>query len=184
MGTLGIKLDYEVASLAALNMIDELKLVCCDYNIDNAIVAGSIRRMKKYDIGDIDIILVTTDGLIHPDFTKYLKDELEFSIDAGGSKLVRSVSCKDVQFDFYSCNESELVPMLSYLTGPSEFNIGMRSTARKLGYKLNQKSLVRLSDNSEVQLPNEESIFQILGCRYINPEDRTNWYNNYKDNKL
>lgn len=73
MGTLGIKLDYEVASLAAVNMIDELKHICCDYDIDNAIVAGSIRRLKKYDIGDIDIILVTTNGLIHPDFSKYLE---------------------------------------------------------------------------------------------------------------
>ena len=61
MGTIGIKLDYEVASRAALNMIDELKRVCCDYNIDNAVVAGSIRRYKKYDIGDIDSILDTFD---------------------------------------------------------------------------------------------------------------------------
>lgn len=184
MGTIGIKLDYEVASRAALNMIDELKRVCCDYNIDNAVVAGSIRRYKKYDIGDIDIILVTTDGLIHPKFCDYLKDELGFQIDAGGSKLVRSLSHADVQFDFYSCTESELVPMLVYLTGPSNFNIGMRSTARTLGYKLNQKALINLSDNSEVYLPNEESIFQILGCRYINPEDRVNWYSSYRNNKL
>lgn len=184
MGTIGIKLDYEVASMAALNMIDELKKVCCDYNIDNAIVAGSLRRYKKYDIGDIDIILVTTDGLIHPDFTKYLESELGFQIDAGGSKLVRSLSHADVQFDFYSCTESELVPMLSYLTGPADFNIGMRCTARNLGYKLNQKSLTKLDDNSEIYLPNEESLFSILGCKFINPEDRTNWYYNYRNNKL
>lgn len=74
--------------------------------------------------------------------------------------------------------------MLTYLTGPSEFNIGMRSTARKLGYKLNQKSLIDMSTGTEIQLPNEESIFQLLGCSYINPEDRSNWYCNYKVNKL
>lgn len=184
MGTLGIKLDYEVASLAAVNMIDELKHICCDYDIDNAIVAGSIRRLKKYDIGDIDIILVTTNGLIHPDFSKYLENELGFRVDASGHKIVRALSHADVQFDFYSCTESELVPMLTYLTGPSEFNIGMRSTARKLGYKLNQKSLTDMSTGNEIQLPNEESIFQLLGCNYINPEDRSNWYYNYKVNKL
>ena len=184
MGTLGIKLDYEVASAAALNMIDELKQVCCDYNIDNVLVAGSVRRMKKYDIGDIDIILVTTDGLIHPGFSKYLQDELDFRVDASGQKLVRTLSHANVQFDFYSCTESELVPMLLYLTGPSQFNIGMRSTARKLGYKLNQKSLIKLTENTEMYLPNEESIFQLFGCNYIIPEDRSNWYYNYKINKL
>lgn len=184
MGTLGIKLDYEVASLAAVNMIDELKHICCDYDIDNAIVAGSIRRLKKYDIGDIDIILVTTNGLIHPDFSKYLENELGFRVDASGHKIVRALSHADVQFDFYSCTESELVPMLTYLTGPSEFNIGMRSTARKLGYKLNQKSLIDMSTGTEIQLPSEEFIFQLLGCSYINPEDRSNWYYNYKVNKL
>ena len=172
MGTIGIKLDYEVASMAALNMIDELKKVCCDYNIDNAIVAGSLRRYKKYDIGDIDIILVTTDGLIHPDFTKYLESELGFQIDAGGSKLVRSLSHADVQFDFYSCTESELVPMLSYLTGSQSHNIMLRSIARRLGYKLNQKSLIRLEDETEIQLSSEIQLYETLGLRYVEPNRR------------
>ena len=172
MGTLGIKLDYEVASLAALNMIDELKHVCCDYNIDNAIVAGSIRRLKKYDIGDIDIILVTTDGFIHPEFSKYLENELGFRVDAGGHKVVRALSHADVQFDFYSCTESELVPMLSYLTGSQSHNIMLRSTARKLGYKLNQKSLSRVEDGAEFQLASEVPLYEVLGLQYVEPDRR------------
>lgn len=172
MGTIGIKLDYEIASRAALNMIDELKRVCCDYNIDNAVVAGSIRRYKKYDIGDIDIILVTTDGLIHPKFCDYLKDELGFQIDAGGSKLVRSLSHADVQFDFYSCTESELVPMLLYLTGSQAHNIKLRALARRIGYKLNQKALIKLADNSEVHLESEVQLYQLLGLDYVDPTRR------------
>ncbi|MCM1219794.1 MAG: hypothetical protein NC548_35435 [Lachnospiraceae bacterium] len=172
MGTLGIKLDYEVASRAALNMVSELRNVCCDYNIDNVIVAGSLRRLKQYDIGDIDMILVTTDGLIHPDFTKFLADDIGMQVDAGGSKLVRALTHSHVQFDFYSCVETEFVPMLSYLTGSQSHNIMLRATARKQGYKLNQTSLVRLSDGAVVNLASEEQLYKFLGLAYVDPTRR------------
>lgn len=184
MGTLGIKVSYETAKEAANHMIQHIREVCCDYNIDNAIVAGSVRRHKTTDIGDIDIILVTTDGQIHPQFSMYLQSSLGFRIDAGGSKLVRSISPAGIQFDFYSCSESEIGPMLAYLTGPDTWNIGMRSTARNLGYKLNQKALIRLSDQSQIQIVSEVDLFHVLGCKYIEPENRVDWYHSYRSNRL
>lgn len=172
MGTLGIKLDFEVANRVAHDMLNELKRVCCDYNIDNAIIAGSLRRLKQYDIGDIDMILVTTDGLIHPSFTNFLSDELGMTVDAGGSKLVRALTHANVQFDFYSCKESELVPMLSYLTGSQSHNIMLRATARKKGFKLNQTSLIRLSDEAVVDLSSEPQLYEFLGLNYVDPTRR------------
>lgn len=184
MGTLGVKLEYNLAVKSANDMIEEIKKVCCTYDIDNVVISGSVLRKKPFDIGDIDLILVTTSGDIDPNFSSYLSNELGFSIDASGSKIVRAISYSKIQFDFYGCSEEELPTMRAYLTGPDTFNIGMRSKARELGLRLNQKSLIDLSTGSAIQLNSEKELFNKLNCNYINPEDRINWYSDYKKYKL
>lgn len=185
MGTLGRTMDRETAILTTQNMLKELYPVHVDFDIDNIIVAGSIRRYKQENLGDIDIILVTTTGEIHPQFSCYLRDNLDFQIDASGSKLLRGLTAQGIQFDFYSCLEDQLPYMLAYLTGPQDFNVGMRSQARKLGYKLNQFGIMDSKTGAFVNgIQNESQLFHLLGCSYIEPTQRTNWYQNFRDHKL
>lgn len=185
MGTLGIRMDRRTASQCVNNLLKEIYPTHIDFDIDNILVAGSIRRGKLNDIGDIDIILVTLSGEIPKGFSDYLANELGFSIDAAGSKLVRSLTSSGVQFDFYSCLEDQFPYMLAYLTGPQEFNIGMRSQARKLGYKLNQFGLTDTKTGAMIQgIQNEHQLFTLLGLNFIDPSKRGSWYQNYRDYKL
>ena len=185
MGTLGIKMSREVAIQTTRNLLRELYPIHADYDIDNIIIAGSIRRGKTDDIGDIDIILVTISGEINPDFSRYLETTLEFKLDASGSKLIRGTTINGIQFDFYSCSEDQLPFMLAYLTGPQDFNIGMRSQARKLGYKLNQFSISDAKSGRFItSIQSESQLFNLLGVNFIEPSNRTNWYKNYKEYKL
>lgn len=174
MGSIGIKVDYHTAVLSFSNMLNELKLVHVEFSIDNVILAGSTRRESDGLIGDIDIVLVTLDGKIPEGLSSYLNSELGMTIDASGNSLIRAITANGVQFDFYACSEDEIPFMVSYLTGPTSFNIKMRIRAKKLGYKLNQKSLVKADDGSVVLgLVNEESLFKFLGIyEYIKPKDR------------
>ena len=185
MGTLGIRMDRDTAILATKNMLHELYPVHVAFDIDNIKVAGSIRRYKEYDIGDIDIVLVTLTGEMHPDFSNYLKQSLGFNIDASGSKLIRGLTANGVQFDFYSCSEDQLPFMMAYLTGPQDFNIGMRSQARKLGYKLNQFGITDAKTGIYLNgIQSEAQLFNLLGLNFIEPRNRTNWYQNYREYKL
>ena len=106
-------------------------------------------------------------------------------MDASGSKLIRGTTINGIQFDFYSCSEDQLPFMLAYLTGPQDFNIGMRSQARKLGYKLNQFSISDAKSGRFItSIQSEPQLFNLLGVNFIEPSNRTNWYKNYKEYKL
>ena len=73
---------------------------------------------------------------------------------------------------------------LLYFTGSKKTNTMMRNQAIKLGFKLNEYSLVRTnvsnypnkSDMTEVDIPvyfdSEEMIFKCLNLAYIKPENR------------
>ena len=185
MGTLGIKMDRDIAIQITNRMLNGIYSVHVDFDIDNIIIAGSIRRGKTFDIGDIDIILVTLTGEIDPRFSDYLSNQLGFRVDASGAKLIRGLTPEGIQFDFYSCSEDQLPYMLSYLTGPQEFNIGMRSQARKLGYKLNQFGITDAKTGIYLNgIQNEAQLFNLLGVNYIEPINRNNWYQNYKEYKI
>lgn len=185
MGTLGIKMDRDTAIQATSSILREIYKVHTELGIDNILVSGSMRRGKLENIGDIDIILVTLSGEIDKRFSKYLSESINFNIDASGPKLVRGITDTGIQFDFYSCSEDQLPFMMAYLTGPQEFNIGMRSQARKLGYKLNQLGIMDAKTGLFISgIQNEAQLFYLLGCNYINPSDRTNWYQNFNQYKL
>lgn len=182
MGTLGIKMDRQTALRAVDAMRTLLLRVHTEYGIDNIVVAGSVRRGKE-TIGDIDIVLVTSTGEMDPNLSQYLQQN-GLNLDAAGSKLIRGLTEEQIQFDFYSCTEDQYPFMIAYLTGPQDFNIGMRSQARKLGYKLNQFGLADLNGQYLDGIVSEAQLFHALGCEFIDPKDRTNWYQNLRDHKL
>ena len=57
-----------------------------------------------------------------------------------------------------------------YFTGSYEFNERMRGIAKRQGYKLNEYGLYK--GNKFIQIYSEKDVFDILGMKYLNPEER------------
>ena len=62
---------------------------------------------------------------------------------------------------------------LLYFTGSKKTNTMMRNKAIKLGFKLNEYSLVKADEsNTQIYLDSVEKIFNYLKLDYIKPENR------------
>ena len=183
MGTIGKKIRIEEAKFEFNKLKDLLIPIHCECDIDNITISGSIRRSKEVDIGDIDVVLTTLDGNINPNLSAYLIKS-GYYIDANGPKLIRMLSKEGIQIDIYSVDESHFPCMMAYLTGPADFNIGMRVVAKRKGMRLNQNSLTKYDSGEEIYLKSEEDLFNKLGCKYIEPNNRINFYDSLKFNKL
>jgi DNA polymerase (family 10) len=74
----------------------------------------------------------------------------------------------DIEFvkeeEFYSC--------LLYFTGSKDFNIAMRSRAKKMGMILNQHGLFDLKTRCRYVTKKEEDIFDKLNLVFVPPKDR------------
>jgi DNA polymerase (family 10) len=138
-------------------------------NSEYITVAGSYRR-KKTLIGDIDI-LVNSD--YYKEICSTLESEYEVlsSGDYKSSYLIDKVN--NIQLDVISVTPNEFPYQLLYLTGSKEFNIRMRSLAKRKGYRLNQEGLYNSNTGSYVEgLLTEEDVFRFLGMEYVKPENR------------
>lgn len=128
-------------------------------------IAGSIRR-KKAEPNDIDIVIIPSD---RPAIEKYIK-----SIDKKvrwGERIISIIEKNGIQVDFYFCTPDEWGAMLMTLTGPSGSNIGLRTMAKKKGWKLNQYGLYDACGN-KIAGKTEESIYKALGRPWKEPENR------------
>lgn len=139
---------------------------------DQITLCGSARRKKDY-VGDLDIVICSE--------TSYLLQKLEGRLKSAGYKLTVSGSKKlsfivdpdnMVPVDVYVCAPDKYWFMILYLTGSKNFNIKMRSTAKKLGYKLDQYGLWDKKGISVCQANSEKDIFDALGMKYVLPENR------------
>jgi DNA polymerase/3'-5' exonuclease PolX len=136
--------------------------------------AGSYRRGKSAS-GDIDIITTK-------DIDKTFK-ELNYNNSAVVYKQgediisflfnINSDGKTYVQVDLFYVAPSDLIPMLTYATGPKKFNVRMRGIAKRMGYKLNQKGLYH-RDSTELvkKFKTEKDLFNILKMDYLEPKDR------------
>ena len=137
-----------------LNILDSKKV--------NYTICGSYRRECNY-VGDIDILVFEE----FPDLSS-----LECKVVAKGDKLMK-LKFDELEVDMRSVKEENRGPALVFYTGPKNFNIWLRSEAKKQGYKLNEYSL---SNNmSEFNFTSEEDLFKFLGVSYIKPSERELW---------
>lgn len=144
-------------------------------------ITGSYRRKKPFS-SDIDVMVVSDsedainelhqqlDEILNHKIYPYSKgrDKMSFIVDMsdllGGENLVYKI-------DAFRTTPAEKIPMLLYSTGSKEFNVSMRSKAKKLGYLLNQKGLFK--DGELVpELNSERDYFDILSMDYKEPQQR------------
>ena len=155
-------------------------------------ICGSYRR-KKPTSGDIDVLIEKEDNSLN-DIVQFLTKK-KFLVDhlteCGDTKYMGICKIKESHFmriDIRLIPKESYPFALLYFTGSKKTNTMMRNQAIKLGFKLNEYSLVKTNipiytDNNldksnmkkkdiPVYFDTEEMIFECLNLSYIKPENR------------
>lgn len=143
---------------------------------------GSYRR-KKINSNDIDIMIISDDELILDKFLlaliKLTKNKV-YLYSKGPDKMSLIIDTEKItsekhiyKIDVFRCSNELYIPMLLYSTGSKEFNIKMRSIAKRKGYLLNQNGLFNKNSQKKIDnLKSEKDYFDFLEMEYKLPEDR------------
>lgn len=149
-------------------------------------IAGSYRRKKPFS-KDIDVLVDKT-CLGHGDplpkilsminksrVRTPLKIKLISPYSSGADRISAlfqvNKSSTYYKVDFFIVPRSEWVPAVVYATGSQQFNIRMRSVAKRKGWKLNQRGLYDENGNL-VPVSTEQELFDILNITYKTPQER------------
>lgn len=144
------------------------------------VIVGSYRRKAK-DSGDIDILLSGDKNYLSSFINlliekKYIiKDAILANGDVkfmGMCKLPRYKTHRRLDILYTPPEEYPFAQL--YFTGNFQFNIRMRTHALKLGYSLNEQSLIDVKTKKPVThtFETEKDIFEYLDFEYLSPEDR------------
>jgi DNA polymerase beta len=161
-----------------------------NYHFDDTIltICGSYRRELPFS-SDIDILLTNINIIDDKDHNKSnilnkfiieLK-KVGFIIDditGDDTKTKYMGFCKyknkpirriDIRFVPYISYYTALL----YFTGSYTLNEIMRNKAKKLGYKLSEYGLIKLSNNELIYVESELEIFDLLDMKYLKPNERS-----------
>lgn len=129
-------------------------------------VVGSVRRLKP-DIGDIDILTIPNDKL---ELDSKVKEISEVQSGLGGNWQIIT-TFHGHKINILKTNQDSWGASVMHSTGSQEFNVALRAMAKRKGLKLSQWGL-RTHDNVILAGKTEESVFNAMGIRYLNPQDR------------
>lgn len=133
-------------------------------------IAGSIRRQKAI-VHDIDIVLIPSDPWNLEQEVKELARP--FAPKLNGNKLKRFNVVGEVQIDLYYASPETWATLLLIRTGSAENNIRLCSIAKKRGWHLAASGDGLFNEEGQrVAGDSEESIFRMLGIKYLPPEKR------------
>lgn len=156
----------------ATELLSKLMTILNKAGISNDLVTvcGSYRRHKDL-IGDLDVVVNSTDKSLINKLHKLLADDYKLNMD--GDKHINFIIDNNnmTPVDIIFTAPESYIPCVTYLTGSSDFNIKMRAKAKSLSYKLNQYGLY---DKSGVIIPlsDELDLFNKLKMNYVSPENR------------
>lgn len=145
-------------------------------------IAGSYRRNKPIS-RDIDIIVSSPSSKTTAQhwelFVSKVPPQIQFMppYAQGEDKVSTMLKYKNYtcKVDIFFTDPKEYMYMLLYATGSGQFNIRMRSIAKRKGYLLNQRGLYKkISPNilEKVPVKNEKDLFKILGIKWLEPHER------------
>ena len=155
------------AHTAATAVIDHLRTT---YPLGRFHAVGSLRRGCD-TCGDVDILAVDTDPAVHDSFVDF--SEVDRVLGHGDTKS--SILLRDgVQVDLRLVPAGSEGAVLQYFTGSKPHNIALRDRAIRLGLKLNEYGLFRVSDDAKIAGETEDDLYAALGLSFIPPELREN----------
>ena len=133
--------------------------------------AGSLRRGCE-SIGDLDFLV--TGGSRKHTADHILKFPKVAEVVANGENKV-SVKLKEgIQVDVRMLAPESYGAAMQYFTGSKAHNVALRDRAKRMGYKLSEYGLFRISDGGKIAGRTEEEVYNALGLSYIEPELREN----------
>ena len=133
--------------------------------------AGSLRRGCE-SIGDLDFLV--TGGSQKHTADHFLKFPKVAEVIASGENKV-SVKLKEgIQVDVRMLAPESYGAAMQYFTGSKAHNVALRDRAKRMGYKLSEYGLFRISDGGKIAGRTEEEVYNALGLSYIEPELREN----------
>jgi hypothetical protein len=143
-------------------------------------IVGSYRRKKAFS-SDIDLMIVSDEIDIIEKYINSLKKKIKsYTYSMGLDKASIIIDLREMKYfnesdvykiDIFRTIPENEIPMLIYSTGSKQFNIIMRSVAKKRGYKLNQNGLYK--DNKKIELKTEKDYFDFLNMTYRTPSQRS-----------
>ncbi len=140
-------------------------------DIEKAIVAGSVRRMKE-TIGDADILVVAKNAKPIMDYFVRMPEVVKITAHGETKSAIKLKSGLNV--DLRVVPKESYGAALNYFTGSKAHNIALREIAIKKGMKLNEYGLFKIKGKKETFVAGrtEEELYGALGLRYIEPEMR------------
>lgn len=149
-------------------------------------IVGSYRRGAKTS-GDIDVIITAIDDKIFNDFLdKLIEKKIIIEVLSRGktkslviTNLFDDKSSVARRVDFLYTTPEEYPYAVLYFTGSKAFNTVMRGYALKQGLSLNEHGLYKKvgpkkEEKLELNLKEEQDIFNYLGLEYKIPSERIN----------
>ncbi len=145
-------------------------------------IVGSFRRKMPYS-KDIDILLKSADPAMLDRYIEHLQQRFRGNVylyAQGNDRVSLVIRPNDIdskyKIDIFRADPDMYYSQLLYSTGPKDFNIKMRSKAKKLGYLLNQNGIFKKvgSGWQKINKPEdtEEVLSKYLDMDYLPPEKR------------
>jgi len=140
--------------------------------VDSVTAAGSLRRGRE-TVGDLDLLVTgpSPTGSLNT-FLAYSR--VEEVLARGENKASAKVGREGLQVDVRALPPDTFGAAMQYFTGSKDHNVAIRTRAVKMGFKLSEYGLFRVSDDARVAGETEEGIYQALGLAWIPPELREN----------
>jgi len=132
--------------------------------VDHIELVGSVRR-RSLTVGDIEFVVLPRDL---DEFFGILAEE---GFTGGERKQVAPIKGMPVEL-YIAYSPKELGGLVFMYTGDWQFNIAMRTKAKKRGLKLNQYGIWR-GEKPVLQSEDERDFFKFLDVRYHTPEERS-----------
>jgi len=156
----------------AISIVEMVKKNLESYDFVKKVeVAGSFRRGKE-TVGDLDILVVSSQPAKVMDVFIKMKDVIEVLAKGGTKSSIRLSN--GMQVDLRVVHEKEYGAALLYFIGSKDHNVELRKVALKRGWTLNEYGLTTLMGNKWIAGRTQEDIYRKLGLRFIEPELREN----------
>lgn len=138
---------------------------------DYAEVAGSYRRGRQ-DPGDLDVIVILKNRVKLPEIAElWLAEGKASAVNWVGEKKTQLL-IDGVKVDIRTSTPRALGAALLYFTGPAGYNIGIRSAAKRAGFKLSEYGLFNRETGEYIAGATEEEIYTAMGRNYRPPTER------------
>ena len=140
--------------------------------LDSVTPAGSLRRGRE-TIGDLDLLVTGSNAAAALERVATHPKVYEVLV-RGVNKTSVKFGRDGLQVDIRALEHGTFGAAMQYFTGSKEHNVALRQRAVRMGYKLSEYGLFRMTDDSRVAGDTEEGVYGALGLDWIPPELREN----------